>query len=111
MGSKADGAPYEGPWGQLLIVPVDGYLESCEGPLPFREVEWVELSTSIVRGGMAGRPRQMVDIKDDLVSALRETKVTWELRDGSWSLERIFDEEPVQLIRVSNPFRQIQRSK
>lgn len=105
MASSSDGAPYEGAWSQLLIMPVEGYLESGEGPLPFRQIEWVELSTAIVRGGMAGRTREMVDIKDDLVSALRETHVTWELRDGSWLLERSFDAEPVQLIRLENPFR------
>jgi hypothetical protein len=86
-------------------MPVEGYLEaSGEGPVSLRDVEWVELSAKRVRGGMAGRSRQMMDIEDDIVSALRGTSATWELGEGSWSLEGIFDEEAVRVFRVLNPF-------
>jgi hypothetical protein len=52
---------------------------------------------------MAGRPRQMIDIKDELLSRLRETKLIWELRETTWSMERVFTEEPVTVIRVFKP--------
>jgi hypothetical protein len=92
-------------WGQLLIIPTEGYLEApAEGPIPLRDVAWVEISTMRVRGGMAGRPRQMMDITDEILPALQATQANWEFRESSWSIERVFDEEPVRVIRVLNPF-------
>jgi hypothetical protein len=88
----------------LLILPTEGYLESSEGSLPFREVEWVEVSTKRVRGGLAGRPRQTLDIKAELLSALRGTRARWELRESTWSMEGVFAEEPVEVVRILNPF-------
>lgn len=101
--SNAHGEAVEGRWGQLLTMPVEGYLESSAGPVPLADVEWVDISTRRVVGGIAGRPRQMVDITADVLSALRETHVTWELLEATWSLDRVFDDEPVELIRVLNP--------
>jgi hypothetical protein len=46
----------------------------------------------------------VVDIKEELLSALRGMPVTWDLREGSWSIETVFDDEPVEVIRVLNPF-------
>jgi hypothetical protein len=92
------------PWGQLLTMPTQGYLEAWEGPVPLRDVEWIELSTRRIKGGLAGRPRQMLDIKDDLLSHLHGMAVAWELRDSTWSMERIFEEEPVEVVRILNPF-------
>jgi len=104
VGLRTNGSIRRSRWGQLLTIPTASYLEGPEGPVPFRQVEWVEVSTHSVHGGMAGRPRQMVDIKDDILSALRATSVTWELREDSWSIEGILDDEPVQVVRVLNPF-------
>jgi hypothetical protein len=104
IGSRTGNSTWEGRWGQLLTIPTEGYLEALEGPILLRDVEWVEVSTKRIRGGIAGRPRQMVDIKDDILSALRETQVTWEVRESSWSRERVFEEEPVQVVRILNPF-------
>ncbi|RDD80054.1 hypothetical protein DVJ77_19475 [Dyella tabacisoli] len=95
----------EGHWGQLLIMPVQGYLEGPGGPVPLRHIEWVEISTSTVKGGMAGRPLQMIDVKDEILAGLSETQAIWTLRESSWSIERIFKDEPVRLIRIANPFR------
>ena len=75
------GSTIEGHWGQLLTIPTKGYLEGPGGPVRLRDVEWVEVSTSHIKGGMAGRPRQMIDIKDELLPRLRETQLIWELRD------------------------------
>jgi hypothetical protein len=88
----------------LLTIPTEGYLEGPGGPIPIRDVEWVEISARCIFGGIAGRPRQMVDIKDDILSGLRATQLTWEVRESAWSVEGVFDEEPVQVIRVLNPF-------
>jgi hypothetical protein len=94
----------EGAWGQLLTIPVDGYLEVSGGPIPFRDVEWVEVSMSRIRGGMAGRPLQMVDVKDEVLAALGGMQISWELRESAWSREGVFEEEPVQVIRIASPF-------
>jgi hypothetical protein len=92
VGLRAHGSTRGGRWGQLLTMPVEGYLEGPDGPVLLRDVEWVEVSAQRVRGGIAGRPRQMLDIQDDLLSALRGMTVTWELRHS------------VQVVRVLNPF-------
>jgi hypothetical protein len=91
-------------WHMLLSIPTPGYLEVGEGPVPIRQVEWVELSTLRVRGGIAGRPRQVVDIADDVASNLRQTATIWEFRDTTWSLEGIFKNEPLRVVHVVNPF-------
>jgi hypothetical protein len=93
----------EGDWGQLLTIPVDGYLEVSSGPVPFRDVDWVEVSMNRVRGGMAGRPLQMLDVKDEVLAGLRGMQLSWELRDSTWSMEGVFEDEPVQVIRIANP--------
>ena len=104
MGSKAHGSTLEGRWGQLLTMPMQGYLEGPGGPLPMRDVEWVEISTSRIKGGMAGRPRQMIDAKEEILAGLRGAQLTWELRESTWAVEGVFDEEPVQVVRIVNPF-------
>jgi len=104
VASRTRSATQEARWGQLLTMPTEGYLEASGGPIPLRDVEWVEVSTRRIIGGIAGRPRQMVDIKDDILSGLRGTQLTWEVREGTWSVEGVLDEEPVQVVRVLNPF-------
>ncbi|WP_426321963.1 hypothetical protein [Pseudoduganella sp. R-43] len=93
----------EGDWGQLLTIPVDGYLEGPNGPYPFRDVQWIELSTNRIKSGMAGHPLQFVDIKDQILELLRNTGVTWEIRESVWSVPRIFEDQPVQVVRIVNP--------
>lgn len=94
----------EGRWGQLLTMPVEGYLEGPDGPMPLRDVEWVELSTSDIYGGMAGRALRFVDVKDEILAGLRETQLNWELRDSKWSRKGVFEDVPVQVLRFINPF-------
>jgi len=93
----------EGPWGQMLISPVKGYLEASGGPIPIRDVDWVEVSTSRIKGGMAGLPLQFVDAKDDILAALKGTQLQWEARESSWAVEGLFSEMPVHVIRFENP--------
>jgi hypothetical protein len=92
------------PWSQLLTIPLDGYLEVFDGPVPIRHVGWIEISTVRVRGGLAGRPREMIDITEELLPHLRGTSIQWSLRDTTWSIERVFAEEPVRVIHLPNPF-------
>jgi hypothetical protein len=101
---RSRGETLTGRWGQLLKMPTNTYLEGSGGPVPLADVEWVELSTKRIFGGIAGRPLRMVEIKDDVLSVVREAGVTWDLREGTWSVEDVFDDEPVQIVRVLNPF-------
>ena len=98
-----------GYWGQLLTIPAKGYLEGPGGPIPLRDVEWVEISTNKIKGGMAGRPLEMIDVKDEIVAGLGGTQATWALRESTWSMEKLFEDQPVQLIRIANPFRSTTR--
>jgi hypothetical protein len=100
---QSDGKTLEGRWGQLLTTPTQDYLEAPGGQVSIKDVEYVDISTKRIIGGIAGRPRQMVDITDDILSAVDDT-LTWELREGIWSVEGVFDREPVQVFRVLNPF-------
>lgn len=95
----------EGRWGMVLLIPVEGYLEGPDGPWPLRDVEWVDVSMSYLKGGMAGRPLQILDDKkEETLAALRATQLDWELRDATWSKEGFFQDEPVELVRIANPF-------
>jgi hypothetical protein len=105
MAYRSRGEILTGRWGQLLMMPTSTYLEASGGPVPVADVEWVELSTKKIFGGIAGRPLRIVDIKDDVLSMVREAGVTWDLREGTWSVERIFENEPLEIVRVMNPFR------
>jgi hypothetical protein len=106
--SKFGTATEEGYWGQLLIIPTTGYLEGTSGPIPFRDVEWVDVATCRIKGGIAGVPLQLVDVKDEILAGLRGTSLSRELRDSTWSIGRIFENRSVQVIRIANPveFRQ-----
>ena len=102
VGSRSDGSTIAGGWGQLLTIPKPGYLEGPGGPLPLRAVEWVEVSTSRIKGGVAGRPAEMSDAREEILGALRGTQLVWELRESTWSVEGVFNERAVQVIRVRN---------
>jgi hypothetical protein len=90
-------------WGMLLTLPVPGYLEASEGPVPIRCVEWVELSTLRLKGGLAGRPLQRIDATDEVLSSLRKLYAIWELRRTTWSIEGLLAEESVQAVHLPNP--------
>lgn len=104
VASRGSASTQEGPWGQLLTMPTEGYMEAPGGAILLRDVEWVEVSTSRIKGGIAGRPRLMIDAKDEILAGLRGTQLSWEIRDSTWSVDGVFDEEPVQVIRIVNPF-------
>jgi len=93
-----------GPWGTLLIVPTSGYLESSAGPVPLRKIEWVDVSTKKVSGGLRGLPLKMTDHRGAILAKLGETAIPWELRESTWSHARFFDEQPVEVIRIANPY-------
>ncbi|HWA63632.1 MAG TPA: hypothetical protein VG939_19805 [Caulobacteraceae bacterium] len=83
---------------------MNGYLEGPDGPWSVRIIEWVEVSTMGVRGGLAGRPLQFVERKAEVVAAAKETQLEWELRATSWTVGRLFENEPVEVLRFMNPF-------
>ena len=85
-------------------MPVQGYLEGPDGPVPLRDVEWVEVSTCRIKGGMTGRPWQMIDAKDEILAGLRETQLSWELLESTWSVQGVFEGKPVQVVRIANPY-------
>lgn len=103
VGARSGGSTVAGRWGQLLEIPTPD-LEGSGGPLPMRDVEWVDVSTRRIKGGMAGRPREMIDAKHEILAGLRGTQLAWELRESRWSVEGVLSEEPVQVIRVQSPF-------
>lgn len=92
-------------------MPEVGYLEGADGPRPVRVIEWVDLSTCNFSGGVSGRPVEFLDMKAEMLSVMRATTCTWELRETTWTIERTFrsedagfKDEPVDLIRIANPF-------
>lgn len=91
-------------WGQLLTMPTDGYLEGACGPIRLSQVEFVEVSTIRLRGGLAGRPLIEADIGNSLVSVLETTRAVWSRTRTTWSVGGLFDEKPVEALRVENPF-------
>jgi hypothetical protein len=91
-------------WSQLLTIPVDGYLEVAGGPIPFRDVAWVEVATNRIKGGIAERPLEMVDIKSNIMEALCRTSVKWRLVDTTWSKDRLFNNLAVQVFHIETPF-------
>jgi hypothetical protein len=88
----------------LLTLPKDGYLEAGPGPVPIRHVEWVEIATIRVKGGMRGLPLEMIEITGELLAGLREMPITWDLRQGTWAIQGVFAERPVQVVHISNPW-------
>ena len=90
-------------WGMSLSIPTDGYLEGPSGPVPFRYVMWIDISTLKIRGGMAGRPRELRDVQASIIARLDAMKVPWELVKGTWTVLHVVDNEPVDLIRIRNP--------
>lgn len=76
-----------------------------EGPSLIRHLNWVQLSTVRVRGGIAGRPLEFIDIADQILASVKEHDRTWELPSESWSVQGVFEDEPVKVLHLPNPFR------
>lgn len=91
-------------WGMLLTVPTPGHLEGGDGPVPIRGVEWLQLSTVRLLGGVAGRPLTQRDIGPELIAKLSATSVRWELRDTTWTIPGLLDDAAVRVIHIPNPF-------
>ena len=90
--------------GQLLIVPTEGYLEACSGPVAMRQVQWVQIAPIKLRGGLAGRPVEFIDLRDQTEAALREAGTVWTLCEEEWSVEGVFANRPLTAIHIANPF-------
>jgi hypothetical protein len=92
-------------WDQGLGMPIDRYLEGPDGPLPIRHVMWVQVMPVLVRGGLAGRPLEFVEMQDEVVASMRGTRALWTLREEQWSVEGLFESRPGLAIHIANPFR------
>lgn len=101
---KQDSSVEKGRWGQMLTISIENYLEGPDGFVSFKDIEAVEISINRLRGGMANRPLEMIDIKNEILEALNETQLRWEIRESVWSVDRIFEEESVSVIAILNPF-------
>ncbi|WP_459660138.1 hypothetical protein [Acinetobacter calcoaceticus] len=88
----------------MLTISIENYLEGPEGFVSFKDIEAVEISINRLRGGMANRPLEMIDIKNEILEALNETQLRWEVSESVWSVDRIFEEESVSVIAILNPF-------
>lgn len=95
---------WTGPWGMLLTIPTAGYLEASGGPVPIRHVTWVQIALEKVFGGRAGLPLEFRDVSEQVLAGIRELPVAWEVRQTLWSADGIFDERPVRVAHLSNPF-------
>ncbi|WP_228138741.1 hypothetical protein [Acinetobacter sp. LMB-5] len=101
---KQDSSVEKGKWGQMLTISIENYLEGPEGFVCFKDIEAVEISIYCLMGGMANRPLQMINIKNEILEALHETQLRWEIYESVWSVDRIFEEESVTVIAILNPF-------
>lgn len=102
--ARIEGSVETSHWGMLLTIPVQGYLETELGPLPARDVAWIELSTMLVWGGLKGIPVRFTDVRSELVGAMSELAVAWSARDSSWSVAGLFADVPLTVIHLPNPF-------
>lgn len=83
------------PWEGWVIIPVNGYLETGRaGPVPFREVEWVEIDSRQKNGG--GR-LVVADQTDELIRALEKASIDYQITDGVFRIQRTRDEPPAFL--------------
>src|SRR5262245_44705608 len=78
---SGDDMPTE--WEPWLIVPVPSYLETGRlGPVPFREVEWVEIDPAYenVRGRLV--PAESIERRHLLIAAVNGVGLHYTLADG-----------------------------
>ena len=55
----------EPEWAPWVIIPTDGYIETGGmGPIPFRDVEWIEIDVSMI--SEKGRLNPRVDVVETL---------------------------------------------
>ena len=79
------------PWQPWIIIPAQGYLETGSlGPVPFREVEWVEVSPTIVnyRGRLV--PDEHKDLAETLTDAFKVGKIPYQVIEGHYRIEGSF---------------------
>ncbi len=101
---KQDSSTEKGRWGQMLTISIENYLEGPDGFVSFKDIDVVEISINRLRGGLANRPLEMIDIKVEILEALQKTQLCWEIRESTWVVDRFFEEEPVTVIAILNPF-------
>ncbi|ROU09296.1 DUF6678 family protein [Lysobacter enzymogenes] len=90
---KPRGSPPPPEWTTFLIVPTRSYVESSGcGPVPFREVEWIEIDP--VRITERGRlvPPAVENLAGELLSRL--TALGVQVQGGEGAKVRVMGSEP-----------------
>lgn len=72
---KYDSSVEKCRWGQMLTISIENYLEGPDGFVSFKDIDVVEISINRLKGGMANRPLQMIDIKTEILEALHEAQL------------------------------------
>jgi hypothetical protein len=65
-------------WTTFFIVPVDGYIEGLCGPIPVREVDWVDIDPIEIQEVGRLVPQRRVDHTAELVSDLTQHGIRYE---------------------------------
>ncbi len=90
-------------WGQMLVMPVEGYLEPPGGPVRTCEIEWVDIAPIELFGGMLGLPRRLVDRWDSFTPELTALGVAWEVV-GVTGVGEKFGIDSIRVAHLHNPF-------
>jgi hypothetical protein len=70
-------------WSSLFLLPVPGYIEtSSYGPVPRREIEWIELDPIEQRFIGQRVPRQILDHTEQILQQLEAHNIRAQLLDG-----------------------------
>jgi hypothetical protein len=81
--AKLKGAVIPSKWGTWFLIPVPNYVEaSTYGPVPTREVEWIELDPIVQRPIGRLVPPQIMDHTPELLQQLAEYGISTQLVQG-----------------------------
>lgn len=81
--AKLKEAAIPSKWGTWFLIPVPDYVEaSTYGPVPTREVEWIELDPIVQRHIGRRVPPQIIDHTPELLQQLAEHSISTQLVDG-----------------------------
>jgi hypothetical protein len=81
--AKLKGAAIPSKWGTWFLIPVPNYVEaSTYGPVPTREVEWIELDPIVQRPIGRLVPPQIMDHTPELLQQLAEHGISTQLVEG-----------------------------
>ncbi len=94
-----DGESVLGDWSLSGVwIPTDGYLELGGeiGPVPLRDVRWVELNPDRPTGGLGGIPASTRSVRHAILEGLRDSGVEWSLVDGNYRISNYLSANAVR---------------